>query len=80
MKRCSLLKAFALTATVASLGFTFGTQAANTIKVGILSSLSGTIAISEAPLKDLALMTINEINAQVGVLGQKLKPVVVNPA
>ena len=80
MKRRSLLKAFALSATVVSMGFAWGAQAADTIKVGILSSLSGTMAISETPLKDVALMTIDEINAKGGVLGKKLQPVVVDPA
>jgi urea transport system substrate-binding protein len=42
------------------------TQAAETIKVGILHSLSGTMAISETSLKDMALMTIDEINAKAG--------------
>ena len=55
-------------------------QAADTIKVGILHSLSGTMAISETSLKDVALMTIEEINAQGGLLGKKLEPVVVDPA
>ena len=50
------------------------------IKVGILHSLSGTMAISETSLKDVALMTIDEINEAGGVLGQKLEPVVVDPA
>jgi urea transport system substrate-binding protein len=50
------------------------------IKVGILHSLSGTMAISETSLKDVALMTIEEINAAGGVLGRKLEPVVVDPA
>lgn len=54
--------------------------AADTIKVGILHSLSGTMAISETSLKDVALMTIEEINAAGGVLGKKLEPVVVDPA
>jgi len=54
--------------------------AADTIKVGILHSLSGTMAISETTLKDVALMTIAEINAAGGVLGKKLEPVVVDPA
>ena len=54
--------------------------AADTIKVGILHSLSGTMAISETSLKDVALMTIDEINAKGGVLGRKLEPVVVDPA
>ena len=51
-----------------------------TIKVGILHSLSGTMAISETSLKDAALMTIDEINAAGGVLGRKLEPIVVDPA
>jgi urea transport system substrate-binding protein len=50
------------------------------IKVGILHSLSGTMAISETSLKDVALMTIDEINAKGGVLGRKLEAVVVDPA
>ena len=50
------------------------------IKVGILHSLSGTMAISETSLKDVALMTIDEINEKGGVLGRKLEPVVVDPA
>ena len=55
-------------------------QAADTIKVGILHSLSGTMAISETSLRDVALMAIEEINAKGGVLGKKLEPVVVDPA
>nr|WP_244635366.1 urea ABC transporter substrate-binding protein [Methylosinus sp. C49] len=50
------------------------------IKVGILHSLSGTMAISETVLKDTALMAIEEINAKGGVLGRKLEPVVIDPA
>src|SRR5262249_11803806 len=50
------------------------------IKVGILHSLSGTMAISETSLKDVALMTIEEINEKGGVMGRKLEPVVVDPA
>src|SRR5262249_42167312 len=55
-------------------------RAEETIKVGILHSLSGTMAISETSLKDVALMTIEEINARGGVLGKKIEPVVVDPA
>ena len=55
-------------------------HAADTIKVGILHSLSGTMAISETSLRDVALMTIDEINASGGLLGKKLEPVVVDPA
>ena len=46
---------------------------AGPIKVGILHSLSGTMAISETSLKDVALMAIDEINAAGGVLGRKLE-------
>ena len=55
-------------------------MAQNTIKVGVLHSLSGTMAISETVLKDTVLMAIDEINAKGGVLGKKLEPVVVDPA
>ena len=54
--------------------------AKETIKVGILHSLSGTMAISETSLKDVALMAIEEINADGGLLGKQLEPVVVDPA
>lgn len=54
--------------------------AADTIKVGILHSLSGTMAISETSLKDVALMAIEEINANGGLLGKQLEPIVVDPA
>ncbi|WP_366515660.1 urea ABC transporter substrate-binding protein [Solimonas marina] len=50
------------------------------IKVGVLHSLSGTMAISESTLKDTVLMLIDEQNAKGGVLGKKLVPVVVDPA
>src|ERR687892_736757 len=50
------------------------------IKVGILHSLSGTMAISETTLKDVMLMLIEDQNAKGGVLGRQLEPVVVDPA
>src|SRR5579871_2367355 len=50
------------------------------VKVGVLHSLSGTMAISETVLKDVTLMAIDDINAHGGVLGKKLEPVVVDPA
>jgi urea transport system substrate-binding protein len=62
------------------LAWTGTAAAAEPIKVGILHSLSGTMAISETSLKDVALMTIDEINANGGVLGRKIQPVVVDPA
>lgn len=52
----------------------------DTIKVGILHSLSGTMAISETTLKDAMLMLIDEQNRQGGLLGKKLEAVVVDPA
>lgn len=54
--------------------------AQQTIKVGVLHALSGTMAISETALKDMALMTIEEINAKGGVMGKKLEPVVIDTA
>src|SRR5579872_6191355 len=55
-------------------------KAEDTIKVGILHSLSGTMAISETTLKDVMLMLIDEQNKKGGVLGKKLEAVVVDPA
>ncbi len=58
-----------------------GARAADdTIKIGILHSLSGTMAISETTLKDVMLMLIAQQNAKGGVLGKKLEAVVVDPA
>jgi urea transport system substrate-binding protein len=54
--------------------------AQETIKVGILHSLSGTMAISETTLKDVMLMLIEDQNKKGGLLGKKLEPVVVDPA
>src|SRR6202047_4021137 len=55
-------------------------RAQDTIKIGILHSLAGTMAISETTLKDVMLMLIDEQNKKGGVLGKKLEPVVVDPA
>ncbi|HEX2542258.1 MAG TPA: urea ABC transporter substrate-binding protein [Caldimonas sp.] len=79
MKRRFALQA-ACAALAASGLLSMPALAQNTIKVGILHSLSGTMAISETVLKDVALMAIDEINAKGGVLGKKLEPVVVDPA
>ncbi len=59
---------------------TSAAHAEDTIKVGILHSLSGTMAISETTLKDAMLMLIAEQNKKGGLLGKKLEPVVVDPA
>jgi urea transport system substrate-binding protein len=65
---------FAVTAAVQT------AKAEDTIKVGILHSLSGTMAISETTLKDVMLMLIDEQNKKGGLLGKKLEAVVVDPA
>ena len=56
------------------------TTGGGTIKIGVLHSLSGTMAISETTLKDVMLMLIEEQNQKGGLLGKKLEPVVVDPA
>jgi urea transport system substrate-binding protein len=66
--------------TAAALGIAGASQAAETIKVGVLHSLSGTMAISETTLKDTMLMLIEEQNKKGGLLGKKLEAVVVDPA
>ncbi len=74
------LSKMALAALVA-FSLSSGAMAADdTIKVGIMHSLSGTMAISEASLKDEMLMLIEEQNKKGGLLGKKLEPVVVDPA
>jgi len=65
---------------LAASGWLPAARAADTIKVGILHSLSGTMAISETSLKNVAPMTIDEINASGGVMGKQLEAVVVDPA
>ncbi|MFA5911966.1 MAG: urea ABC transporter substrate-binding protein [Burkholderiales bacterium] len=82
MKRRSFVKGIAAGAIVTAVSLIPGQYAlaADTIKVGVLHSLSGTMAISETVLKDVTLMAIDEINAKGGVLGKKLEPVVVDPA
>ncbi len=55
-------------------------QAADTIKVGVLHSLSGTMAISETTLKDTVLMMVDDLNKSGGLLGKKVEAVVVDPA
>jgi urea transport system substrate-binding protein len=68
----------------AAMAMTLGASGANaageTIKVGVLHSLSGTMAISETTLKDTVLMMIDEQNKKGGLLGKKLEAVVVDPA
>ena len=82
MKRRTFAKTLAVMSAAATLGLGSSALQAQgkTIKVGVLHSLSGTMAISETSLKDVALMTFDEINAQGGVMGYKIEPVVVDPA
>jgi urea transport system substrate-binding protein len=81
MKRTILRTAMAASlAALASLPLALGANAQDTIKVGILHSLSGTMAISETTLKDVMLMLIEEQNKKGGLLGKKLEAVVVDPA
>jgi urea transport system substrate-binding protein len=74
-----LSKKLALSVVVSAVLFT-SAQAEDTIKVGVLHSLSGTMAISETTLKDTMLMLIDEQNKKGGLLGKKLEAVVVDPA
>jgi urea transport system substrate-binding protein len=80
MKDQRRMRGFARLAAAVSLIAASAAQAADTIKVGVLHSLSGTMAISETTLKDTVLMMIEEQNKKGGVLGKKLEAVVVDPA
>jgi urea transport system substrate-binding protein len=82
MKRSKFLKLLILATclTIACVPPLLATDSSEPIKVGILHSLSGTMAISETSLKDVALMTIEEINKNGGVMGRQLQPVIVDPA
>jgi urea transport system substrate-binding protein len=79
-RRHFLQLAAAATALCLSAGWAGAAQAADTIKVGVLHSLSGTMAISETTLKDTVLMMVEAQNKKGGLLGKKLEAVVVDPA
>src|SRR5881394_40739 len=74
-------KCLRITGLLLAVGMTFSgmAKAQDTIKVGVLHSLSGTMAISETTLKDTILMLIEEQNKKGGLLGRKLEAVVVDP-
>ena len=74
------LRGLALGTAMTVAGLSATAHAEDTIKVGILHSLSGTMAISETTLKDVMLMLIEDQNAKGGLLGKKLEAVVVDPA
>ncbi|MCB1738906.1 MAG: transporter substrate-binding protein, partial [Gammaproteobacteria bacterium] len=73
-------KAAAVATLLGTLSVSTLVHAADTIKVGVLHSLSGTMAISETTLKDTVLMLIEEQNKKGGLLGKQLEAVVVDPA
>ncbi|NRQ02748.1 urea ABC transporter substrate-binding protein [Marinobacterium sp. xm-d-530] len=77
MSKSTMFKSAALALAVSATNLV---MAADTIKVGVLHSLSGTMAISETTLKDTMLMLIEEQNKKGGLLGKQLEPVVVDPA
>ncbi|WP_299176497.1 urea ABC transporter substrate-binding protein [uncultured Neptuniibacter sp.] len=79
MKLKTLAAGIALSMGASVMSFN-AVAADDTIKVGVLHSLSGTMAISETTLKDTVLMMIEEQNKKGGLLGKKLEPVVVDPA
>ena len=70
----------ALTSSALLIGNAFTLKAEDTVKVGVLHSLSGTMAISETSLRDILLFTFDEINKKGGVMGKKIEPVVVDGA
>jgi len=72
--------ALAALGSASLLGSSLSVHAEDTVKVGVLHSLSGTMAISETSLRDVLLFTFDEINAAGGVLGKKIEPVVVDGA
>jgi urea transport system substrate-binding protein len=74
------LRALLLSATLAASTLCVNAAEQDTIKVGVLHSLTGTMAISETTLKDTVLMMVEEQNKKGGVLGKKLEAVVVDPA
>jgi urea transport system substrate-binding protein len=76
-RRAAFMSAWLLTAGIVFSNFA---SAQDTIKVGVLHSLSGTMAISETTLKDTILMMIDAQNKKGGLLGKKLQAVVVDPA
>jgi len=83
MKSASISRGFVLGLLVLQFTLALARAAAageDAIKIGILHSLSGTMAISEAVLKDTVLMLIADQNKRGGLLGRKLEPVVVDPA
>src|SRR6187431_1279870 len=80
MKNMKMTRRLAVLGVAVAMTLGATAQAADTIKIGVLHSLSGTMAISETTLKDTVLMLIDEQNKKGGLLGKKLEAVVVDPA
>src|SRR6187455_155423 len=80
MKNMKMTRRLAVLGTAIAMTLGATAQAADTIKIGVLHSLSGTMAISETTLKDTVLMLIDEQNKKGGLLGKQLEAVVVDPA
>ena len=76
----NMAKALALAGTLLGAASLAPAQADDTIKIGVLHSLSGTMAISETTLKDTVLMMVDDLNKHGGLLGKKVEAVVVDPA
>ncbi|MBG05980.1 MAG: urea ABC transporter substrate-binding protein [Rhodospirillaceae bacterium] len=74
------MRGLAIAGTASALMTASAAYAAETIKVGVLHSLSGTMAISETTLKDTILMMVDDLNKKGGLLGKKVEAVVVDPA
>jgi len=80
LKRATVLAGSAVLTAALALASPQLLAQGKTVKIGVLHSLSGTMAISETVLKDVVLMAVEEINAKGGVMGYKIEPVVVDPA
>src|SRR6187401_3637780 len=80
MKNLKITRRLAVLGAAVAMTLGATAQAADTIKIGVLHSLSGMMAISETTLKDTVLMLIDEQNKKGGLLGKQLEAVVVDPA
>ena len=80
MESGTIMKSLALAATLLGTAVVTPALAEETIKIGVLHSLSGTMAISESTLKDTVLMMVDDLNKNGGLLGKKVEAVVVDPA
>ncbi len=70
----------AFVATISMLGLAGIVAGEESVKIGVLHSLSGTMAISEVSCKDATVLAVEEINAAGGVMGRQIEPVIVDPA